>query len=33
MSRFDPLPRKPFKRLMREAMDVRFRRNALGGKR
>jgi hypothetical protein len=33
MSLFDPLPRKPFKRLMREAMDVRFQRKALGGKR
>jgi hypothetical protein len=33
MSLFDPLPRKRFKRLMREAMDVRFRLKALGGKR
>jgi hypothetical protein len=33
MSLFDRLPRKPFKHLMREAMDVRFRRKALGGKR
>jgi histone H3/H4 len=33
MSLFDPLSRNPFKRLMREAMDVRFRRKASGGKR
>jgi hypothetical protein len=33
MSLFEPLPRKPFKLLMLEAMDFRFRRKALGGKR
>jgi hypothetical protein len=33
MSLFGPLPRKPFKRPMRGAMDVRFRGKALGGKR
>jgi hypothetical protein len=31
MSLFDPLPRKPFKRPMRRALHVRFRRKALGG--